>query len=113
MFDEAADIIRRLLDGETLNVEGTRFAEAAGRPTPSIGQQPICWDPDRDTAVRRAHEQFRWFSGGWKVNSELPGTAGFAAATQYVRPSGVAESIPCGPDTAAHVEAPRPWLTAG
>ncbi|MFL6106130.1 MAG: TIGR03557 family F420-dependent LLM class oxidoreductase, partial [Marmoricola sp.] len=38
-----------------------------------IGQQPICWDPDVDTAVKRAHDQFRWFGGGWKVNAELPG----------------------------------------
>ena len=28
-----------------------------------VGQIPICWDPDRDTAVKRAHEQFRWFGG--------------------------------------------------
>ena len=27
-----------------------------------VGQIPICWDPDRDTAVKRAHEQFRWFA---------------------------------------------------
>jgi G6PDH family F420-dependent oxidoreductase len=80
---------------------------------PKIGQQPICWDPDRDEAVRRAHEQFRWFGGGWKVNAELPGPSGFAAATQFVRPEDVAESIPCGPDTTAHVEALRPWVEAG
>ena len=38
----------------------------------SIGQVPICWDPDRDTAVARAHDQFRWFAGGWAVNADLP-----------------------------------------
>jgi hypothetical protein len=48
--------------------------------------------------VRRAHEQFRWFGGGWKVNAELPDVTSFAAATSFVRPSDVAESIPCGPD---------------
>src|SRR5215212_5876094 len=55
-----------------------------------IGQLPICWDPDRDAAVRRAHDQFRWFAGGWHVNSDLPTTAGFHGATQFVRPEDVA-----------------------
>jgi G6PDH family F420-dependent oxidoreductase len=40
-----------------------------------IGQIPICWDPDRDAAVQRAHDQFRWFGGGWAVNADLPTTA--------------------------------------
>lgn len=70
-----------------------------------IGQIPVCWDPDRDAAVKRAHDQFRWFAGGWHVNADLPTTAGFAAATQFVRPEDVAQSIPCGPDLDAIVEA--------
>ena len=78
-----------------------------------IGQIPVCWDPDRDTAVERAHEQFRWFAGGWAVNSDLPTTAGFAGATQFVRPEDVAESIPCGPDLDAIVEAVREYWEAG
>ena len=78
-----------------------------------VGQQPICWGRDKDTAVKLAHEQFRWFGGGWKVNAELPGTGGFAGATQFVRPEDVAESIPCGPDVDAIVEAVRPWWEAG
>ncbi|NMI00347.1 TIGR03557 family F420-dependent LLM class oxidoreductase [Pseudonocardia acidicola] len=90
-----------------------RFEGAAAASVPVIGQQPISWGPDRDAAVKRAHELFRWFAGGWKVNAELPGPAGFAAATRFVRPSDVAENIPCGPDVAAHVEAVRPFVDAG
>jgi G6PDH family F420-dependent oxidoreductase len=78
-----------------------------------IGQIPICWDPDRDAAVRRAHDQFRWFGGGWAVNADLPTTAGFEGATQFVRPEDVAESIPCGPDLDAIVEAVRKYWEAG
>ena len=89
------------------------FDAAAGATLPKIGQQPICWDPSRDAAVERAHDLFRWFAGGWKVNAELPGTAAFAAATQFVRPEDVAEAIACGPDVAAHVEAVRPFVEAG
>jgi G6PDH family F420-dependent oxidoreductase len=78
-----------------------------------IGQIPICWDTDRDRAVRTAHEQFRWFGGGWKVNAELPGPAGFAGATQFVRPEDVAGSIPCGPDIDAIVKAVHAFDEAG
>jgi G6PDH family F420-dependent oxidoreductase len=89
------------------------FDAAAGATLPKIGQQPISWGPDRAAAITRAHEQFRWFAGGWKVNAELPGTAAFAAATQFVREEDVAEAIACGPDVAAHVEAVRPFVDAG
>ncbi|OBG01103.1 LLM class F420-dependent oxidoreductase [Mycobacterium sp. 852014-52450_SCH5900713] len=78
-----------------------------------VGQIPVCWDPDRDTAIKRAHDQFRWFAGGWKVNADLPTPAGFAGATQFVRPEDVAESIPCGPDLDAIVEAVKPYWEAG
>jgi hypothetical protein len=78
-----------------------------------IGQLPICFDADRQTAVARAHEQFRWFGGGWKVNAELPSTAGFAAASQFVRPGDIAERISCGPDVDTHVAAARPFAEAG
>ena len=78
-----------------------------------VGQIPVSWDPDRDTAVERAHDQFRWFAGGWKVNADLPTPAGFAGATQFVRPEDVADTIPCGPDLDAIVEGVRPYWEAG
>jgi G6PDH family F420-dependent oxidoreductase len=78
-----------------------------------IGQIPICWDADKDVAIARAHDQFRWFAGGWAVNSDLPTTAGFAGATQFVRPEDVASSIPCGPDLDAIVDAVRKYWEAG
>jgi len=78
-----------------------------------VGQIPVCWDPNRDAAIERAHDQFRWFGGGWAVNADLPTPAGFAGATQFVRPEDVAESIPCGPDLDAIVNAVRPYWEAG
>jgi G6PDH family F420-dependent oxidoreductase len=79
----------------------------------AIGQIPICWDPDEDTAKKRAHDQFRWFGGGWAVNADLPTPAGFTGATQFVTPDDVAESIPCGPDLDAVVEAVSAYWKAG
>ncbi|SFJ65729.1 TIGR03557 family F420-dependent LLM class oxidoreductase [Cellulomonas sp. KH9] len=93
----------------------TRWEEARAGLGPSrkIGQIPISWGPDRDEAVARAHDQFRWFGGGWKVNADLPTTEAFEAASQFVRPEDVAESIPCGPDLDAIVEAVSAYWEAG
>jgi G6PDH family F420-dependent oxidoreductase len=79
----------------------------------AIGQIPICWGPDADAAKELAHEQFRWFAGGWSVNADLPTPAGFAGATQFVTPDDVADNIPCGPDLDAVVEAVMAFKDAG
>lgn len=89
------------------------FERHGGGGKPKVGQLPICYDTDRDAAIARAHDQFRWFGGGWPVNSELPGPTAFAGATQFVRPEDVAESIPCGEDVEAVVEAVRTYVEAG
>jgi G6PDH family F420-dependent oxidoreductase len=88
-------------------------ANQVGKEARAIGQIPICWDPDEDAAIKKAHEQFRWFGGGWQVNADLPTPAGFSGATQFVRPEDVAESIPCGPDLDKAVEAISAYWTAG
>ena len=84
-----------------------------GGSSRKIGQIPICWDPDEERAIERAHQQFRWFGGGWAVNADLPTPAGFEAASQFVRPEDVAEQIPCGPDLDKIVEAAQPFQQAG
>lgn len=78
-----------------------------------IGQLPVCWDLDRDKAVERAHEQFRWFGGGWKVNAELPGPTAFDSATQFVTESDVAAAIPCGAEVEPIVKPVRAFADAG
>jgi len=78
-----------------------------------IGQIPISWDPDEDKAIARAHDQFRWFGGGWSVNADLPTPKGFDAASAFVRPEDVAGSIACGPDLDRIAESFVPYLEAG
>jgi G6PDH family F420-dependent oxidoreductase len=92
---------------------GDLFDAAGGAGKPRVGQIPVSYDADRDTAVRRAHEQFRWFAGGWKVNAELPGPAGFAAASRFVRPDDVAEQIACGDDVDEFVDKIGAFVDAG
>ncbi|WP_019135748.1 TIGR03557 family F420-dependent LLM class oxidoreductase [Cellulomonas massiliensis] len=166
MLEEAVEIIRDLLTGERVTLEGSyyrvdsarvwdlpddpveigvavsgsqsvsRFAPLADHlvavepdadlvrgwaearpadagPSRTIGQVPICWDPDRDAAVARAYDQFRWFAGGWHVNADLPTTEAFEAASQFVRPEDVAEQIPCGPDLDQIVETVSAYWEAG
>ncbi|MGW1813903.1 LLM class F420-dependent oxidoreductase [Streptomyces sp. NPDC002125] len=90
-----------------------QFDEHGGAGKPRVGQLPVCYDPDRDAAIARAHEQFRWSLGGWRVNAELPGPAAFEQATAHTRPEDVADAIPCGNDVGAFVEAVRPYAEAG
>ncbi len=91
----------------------TDGAPRIGEGARAVGQIPICWDPDEDAARQRAHAQFRWFAGGWKVNADLPTPAGFSGATQFVRPEDVAANIPCGPDLDAIVDAVSAFWEAG
>jgi G6PDH family F420-dependent oxidoreductase len=92
---------------------GERFDELGGEGRRRIGQVGVAYDVEEKAAVARAHEQFRWFGGGWKVNSELPGPAAFAAASQFVRQDDIAEQMPCGPDVGRHVAAVREFVEAG
>ncbi|GGU48353.1 LLM class F420-dependent oxidoreductase [Streptomyces lavendofoliae] len=89
------------------------FDRYGGEGKPRVGQLPVCYDPDKEAAVRRAHDQFRWFGSGWKVNSELPHPDSFDAATQFVRPEDVADAIPCGDDPDDFVAAVKPYADAG
>ena len=89
------------------------FDRAGGVGKPRVGQLAVCYDTDRDAAVQRAHDQFRWSAGGWQVNAELPGPAAFEQASRYVRPEDIAKSIPCGDDVDAFVDAVRPYVDAG
>jgi len=92
---------------------GSAFDAAGGTGKPRIGQLAVSFDPDRSAALDRARQQFRWFAGGWKVNSELPGPSAFAAASQFVRDDDLLERIPCGADVDRVVEAVGAFAAAG
>ena len=113
-FAPLADHLVAVAPEESLVDQWNALRVSSELPTGrKIGQLPISWDTDRDDAIARAHEQFRWFGGGWQVNADLPTTTAFGAASQFVRPEDVAKSIPCGPDLGAIVEAAQAYWEAG
>ena len=92
---------------------GEMFDRAGGGGKSRVGQVAIAYDTDKDAAIKRAHDQFRWFGLGWKVNADLPNPDSFESATQFVTPDQVADALSCGPDVDAHVEAIKAFIDAG
>src|SRR3954453_1378285 len=92
---------------------GEMFDAAGGAGKPRIGQMPISFGTDKAAAVTRAHELFRWFGLGWKVNAELPGPPAFDAASQFVREDDVDSAMPCGDDVDAVLGAAKEYADAG
>ena len=92
---------------------GQMFDDAGGSGKPRVGQIALSYDPDQPTAVHRAMEQFRWFTGGWSVNAELPVPASFEVASRTVREEDVSQHMPCGPDVERHVARIREFEAAG
>jgi G6PDH family F420-dependent oxidoreductase len=92
---------------------GHMFDDAGGSGKPRIGQIAVSYDPDQQTALQRAMEQFRWFAGGWSVNAELPVPASFEVASRTVREEDVSAQMPCGPDVGRHVAGIREFEAAG
>jgi G6PDH family F420-dependent oxidoreductase len=92
---------------------GEMFDAAGGAGKPRVGQIALSYDPDPQVAVKRAMDQFRWFTGNWRVNAELPVPASFDAASKTVREEDVSTQMPCGPDVERHVAGIREFEAAG
>jgi G6PDH family F420-dependent oxidoreductase len=92
---------------------GQMFDAAGGSGKPRIGQIALSYDPVQKVAVSRAMDQFRWFTGGWRVNAELPVPASFDAASKTVREQDVTAQMPCGPEVERHIAGVREFAAAG
>jgi G6PDH family F420-dependent oxidoreductase len=85
----------------------------AGGDGPRYAEVPLAFAPDERAAARAALETTRWAVTGWKVMSELPNPASFAAATTTVTERHMIEHFACGPDPERHLAAARPFVEAG
>ena len=94
---------------------GEMFDAAGGaRQAPGRAGRRSATTPTATRPCARAHEQFRWFGCGWKVNADLPGpdVVRRRHPVRHAR-SDVAEQLACGPDVEEHVETIRPFVDAG
>lgn len=82
--------------------EGARYAEV-----------PVAFAADERTALDAALRTTRWALSGWKVMSELPNPANFAAATTTVTSDDLAARLACGADPARYVEVCAEFVAAG
>ncbi|MCR2808718.1 MULTISPECIES: LLM class F420-dependent oxidoreductase [unclassified Microbacterium] len=112
-IDKFGDLADHLIAVQPAGDLITGWEQTHGAGSRKIGQMPISWDPDEKTAIERAHDQFRWFGGGWTVNADLPTPAGFEGASQFVRLDDIAEAMPCGPDLDKIAEGVQEYLEAG
>jgi G6PDH family F420-dependent oxidoreductase len=92
---------------------GRMFDEAGGTGKPRVGQIALAYDTDEQAAVKRVMDQFRWFTGGWRVNAELPLPASFDVASKTVREEDVTAQMPCGADVQRHLAGIREFEAAG
>lgn len=90
-------------------VGGYRDAGGTGE---AVGQFPVCFGP-AENSLATLHEQFRWGGLGWKVQSELPSTKAFDAASSFVRPDDLGDVGAWGTEVAPYVEKVQAFVEAG
>lgn len=90
-----------------------RFRRAGGGSKPVLGSLKVCWDTDRQRAVRTVHRLW--------PNARLPGELGqilptprhFEQACTLVTEEMVARATICGDDPEEHAEAVGAYVAAG
>ncbi|MEF3112052.1 LLM class F420-dependent oxidoreductase [Streptomyces chrestomyceticus] len=90
-----------------------RFRRGGGGNKPVLGGVKVCWNPDRDEAVRTAHRLWANEQLPGELPQILPTPRHFEQASQLVTPERVAEAVTCGDDVDAHVAALQAYAEAG
>jgi G6PDH family F420-dependent oxidoreductase len=91
-------------------VKGFKAKKSGG---PLYAEVTLAYAPTVEQGRKLAHERFRFSAFDWSVNAELPSVEGFEAASKYVRPEDLAETISAGPNPDPHLKAIRKYLDAG
>ncbi|MEU4199977.1 LLM class F420-dependent oxidoreductase [Streptomyces sp. NPDC045470] len=90
-----------------------RFRRGGGGNKPVLGGVKVCWNQDRDEAVRTAHHLWANEQLPGELPQILPTPRHFEQASQLVTPERVAEAVTCGDDVDAHVSALHAYAEAG
>jgi hypothetical protein len=92
---------------------GTDVRRRWGSGKQRIGQIALSYDPDERVAVRRAMEQFHWFTDGWRVKRRALGAGVVRAGVPDGARRRLATQMPCGPDLERHLPGIREFEAAG
>lgn len=113
---KSAELAARIGDGlwtTSPDAEVVRAYRDAGGEGEVIGQLTVCFDRDRAAAVQRATEIWPNAAIPGQLSQDLPTWTHFEQAAQLVTPDKIAETIVCGDDAGAVVEAAREYADAG
>jgi G6PDH family F420-dependent oxidoreductase len=113
---QATALAARIGDGYITTSPDTellgQFREQSGGKPAQIGQK-ACWAPTHNEGVEIAHRL--WSNSGLpgELAQVLPSPQHFEQASELVTTEMTADSVTCGPDVDAHVEALLPAVEAG
>lgn len=77
---------------------------AAGGAGPIWSQLSVCWDPDEDVAVERAHRMWPNTALPGQLAQDLRTVLHVEQAVELVRPEDVVQDVPCGPEPGSIVD---------
>jgi G6PDH family F420-dependent oxidoreductase len=89
------------------------FRSRIDHRAPCYTEVALAFAPTEKAGLELAQERFAFSALGWAVNSELPTPHAFEAATKFIRPDDLAQTIAAGPDVEKHVAAVKKYLDAG
>ena len=114
---KATDLAARIGDGYATTSPDKelieRFRSQGGSGKPVQAGTKVCWAESESDARRTAHRLWPTSGLNGELSQLLPTPAHFEQATSLVTEDMVAESITCGPDVDAHIEALREYADAG
>jgi G6PDH family F420-dependent oxidoreductase len=113
----SAQLAGRIGDGY-LGVQPTpellaTFREHGGQGKVTQGGYKVCWDPDRDAAVKTVHERWANELLPGELAQVLPQPRHFEQAQSLVTAEMVADAMVCGDDEEAHLRRFAEYADAG
>lgn len=114
--EKAADLAARVGDGLwTTGPDETMVSayRSAGGDGQVWSQLTFSWDPDKNTAIERAHRLWPNTALPGQLAQDLPTVLHFEQAAQNVEPSDIESSMPCGPDAGPILESIEQAREAG
>lgn len=90
-----------------------QFRKGGGGGKPVLGGVKVCWDSDRDRAVKTMHRVWPNLHLPGELASQLPNPAHFEQASRLVTEEMVADGSVCGDDVGEHVEQLAAFARAG